>query len=63
MNGGKELKLAATTAFVFASEREEVMTAGMLYEAHNGTFWVASDVVTPFDPSTGKWRSHSIRFL
>jgi signal transduction histidine kinase/ligand-binding sensor domain-containing protein/ActR/RegA family two-component response regulator len=28
---------------------------GVLYEARNGTFWVASDVVTSFDPFTGKF--------
>ena len=28
---------------------------GRLYEARNGTLWVATDVITPFDPSTGKF--------
>ncbi len=31
------------------------MAPGVLYEGRNGTLWVASDVVTPFDPSTGKF--------
>jgi hypothetical protein len=33
------------------------MAPGVLYEARNGNLWVASDAVTPFDPSTGKFGS------
>ncbi len=33
------------------------MAPGVLHEARNGNLWVASEVVTPFDPSTGKFGS------
>jgi signal transduction histidine kinase/CheY-like chemotaxis protein/ligand-binding sensor domain-containing protein len=33
------------------------MAPGVLHEGRNGNLWVASDVVTPFDPSTGKFGS------
>ena len=33
------------------------MAPGVLHEARNGNLWVASEVITPFDPSTGKFGS------